>query len=334
MGVGAGTFFGSFLRKINVFFRRQGGGNMLIFICFLLLSAGFWYLESLQDEYEIAIVIPVRYRNTPNNVILDDDNPQQLSVRVRDKGTILVNYMWFNSFAPIDVDLKDIVADNRREMLVDRRTIESAVSRQLISSTQLIAIEPQTIDVNFTALMHKDIRVVPVVDLKTLTGFQLSGAITANPAKVDVYGDMATLDSLVTVETEMVELKKADKTVTVSVKLKKIDKVQFATEKVDLTIPVEAFTEKRLAVPVKCSDLPANYILRVFPSSVEVVCNVPLSKYKDLDESDFDIALPFVEYETNRSAGNIPVRLTRQPDLLSPPTINPAAVEFILEQKP
>ncbi|MDR2119825.1 MAG: YbbR-like domain-containing protein [Tannerella sp.] len=325
--------FKSVYQEIRIFFHKQQWEEILIFLGFLLLSAGFWFLESLQEEYEIEISIPVRYKNVPRDMILADNNPQNLLARIKDKGTVLINYMWFNSFSPIEIDMKDVLPAKKQHVFMEKRTIESFISRQLISSTSLLHTDPSAIQVDYAALTHKDVVVYACVDIRTEPGFQLSDAIRINPPKVHVYAHSAILDTLSAVETDLVELRRANKTVTLSVRLKQIPNVQIEPEKVEITVPVEEFTEKRLRIPVGCRNLPGNYTLRIFPSSVEVTCNIPMSKYKNLKNNDIRIQIPFQEFDLNRASGELPVRLTHCPEWVANPLINPATVEFILEQK-
>ncbi|MDR0757336.1 MAG: YbbR-like domain-containing protein [Tannerella sp.] len=323
----------SVFRKVRNFFFRQQWEEILIFLSFLLLSSGFWYLESLQDEYEIEVAIPVKYKNVSRDIVLSDNNPQTLLVKIRDKGTVLINYMWFNSFSPVEIDMKDVITEKTQHVFAGEKTLESIISRQLISSTSLLNIDPPSIQAGYTALMHRDMPVSACVDIRTEPGFQLSDAIRINPARVHVYARNAILDTLSAIETELIELKRASKTVTLAVRLKQIPNVQVEPEKVEVTIPVEEFTERRFQVPVGCKNLPATYNLRVFPSSVEVICNVPMSRYKDLESDDLKIQIPFQEFDSNRASGELDVRLTRHPAWIANPQINPGTVEFILEHK-
>ncbi|MDR1407215.1 MAG: YbbR-like domain-containing protein [Tannerella sp.] len=325
--------FKSVLQEIRIFFNKQKWEEILIFLCFALLSAGFWYLESLQEEYEIEIEMPVKYKNVPRDVILSDDHPQNLSVRIRDKGTVLINYMWFNSFSPVEVDMKDAHTTKDATISVEKRTVESAISRQLISSTSLLRIEPSAIQVDYTKLMQKDVTVQADVDFQAEPGYHIAGAILVNPAKVHAYAVPTILDTLHIIKTAPVELKHTRKTVTLTVRLEPIPNVRMEPEKVEITIPVEEFTEKRLQIPVRCRNMPDNYNLRVFPSSVEVICNIPMSKYKDLENSDVEIQIPFQEFDANRASGSVPIRLTKYPEWIINPLINPGTVEFILEKK-
>ena len=50
--------------EIKAFLRRQQWKEALIFFCFILLAFGFWLLQSLQQEYEIDIRIPVNRRQS------------------------------------------------------------------------------------------------------------------------------------------------------------------------------------------------------------------------------------------------------------------------------
>jgi len=326
-------FFKSVFQKNQVFFRRQKWEEILIFCCFVLLSTGFWYLESLHQEYEIEFTMPVKYKNVRRDIILSDGNIQNVLVRVRDKGTVLINYLWFNSFSPIEIDMKDALVEKGQQFVVERRAVESAISRQLISSTSLLHIDPPEIQVHYASLMHKDVSVRADVDLRTEPGFQLAGAIRVDPAQVHVYAGHAILDTLHTVKTEVIELRKVNKTVVLTARLIPVPEVQMEPEKVEVTIPVEAFTEKRFQIPVECRNLPNNYNLRVFPATVEVICNVPMSKYKDIGAGNIEIHIPFQEFDSNRASGGLPVRLTKYPEWVANPQINPVTVEFIIEQK-
>ena len=91
--------------KINAFLRRQRWKEALIFFSFVLLSFGFWLLQSLQQEYEIEINIPVRYKNIPPDISFTETPPQEVVARVKDKGSVLLNYSFGRSFAPLDANM-------------------------------------------------------------------------------------------------------------------------------------------------------------------------------------------------------------------------------------
>ena len=132
-------------------------------------------------------------------------------------------------------------------------------------------------------------------------------------------------------KTNLVQLEGIATTREMTVRLDLPAGVKADIETVKLTIPVEEFTEKKISLPVISHDIPENYILRIFPSSVEIACNLPLSQFRELTEEMFEILIPFSEFEENQATGKIPVRLTRRPSWVSNPVIIPGEVEFIIE---
>jgi hypothetical protein len=318
------------IHKIKPFFLQRQWKESLIFFFFLLLSLGFWLLLNLQQEYEIEVSVPVKYRNIPPEMAITDEYPQKIVAKLRDRGIILINYSWLHSFSPIEVNLSDIRKEGNHQ--VAKRAIETGISKHLISTTSLLEFEPESFTVEYKTMQYKEVPVQADISVSLEPGFQISGPITVVPEKVRVYADNNTLELITNVKIVDSEIKKANQTKKINVRLQKIDNVRIDPGEVTVTVPIEEFTEKRMVLAVGCSDLPENYILRFFPSSVEVVCNVPLSRFKELEDTHFEISIPFEEFETNQLSGKLPVYLTKQPSWIAHTAIIPATVEFIIEQ--
>ena len=318
------------INRIKDFFFQLQWKETLIFVLFLLLSLGFWLLQHLQQEYEIEIAVPVRYKNIPAEMELAEEHPQEVIAKLRDKGNILINYSWLHSFSPIEVNLSDIQQTGNH--LVTRRTIEASISKHLITTTSLLSVEPETIVIEYSVLQNKEVPVQTDISVELEPGYQISDAITVAPEKISIYATNNTLDLITNVKTVTTEIKKAKQTQVIKVRLQKIDNVRMNPDEVTVTIPIEEFTEKRISVAIGCNDLPDNYILRSFPSAVEVVCIVPISRFKELEDTDFEIYIPFREFETSRTSGTFNIYLTKQPAWIASPTIVPSTIEFIIEQ--
>lgn len=327
------NLFRSAINKIKVFFRQEKWKETMIFLFFVFLSACLWYLQSLQQEYEIEIEIPIKYKNIPADMILTENNPKTVIAKVRDKGTVLLNYSWLRTFSPIEVNMKDAKPDNNQITTISRRVIESNISKQLISTTSLVSFEPQTIQVDYTELQSKELPVQLDITLTMKPGFQLTDSIKSVPEKIVVHASNAILDSLFAVKTVHKEIKDAGKTQEITIRLKEIEGARMEPNEVTIIIPIEEFTEKRFILPVICTDVPDDYTLRIFQSAIEVICNIPMSRFKDLSEDEFEIQIPFREFEENQSAGELMIRLTKKPEWISEPILNPNLIEFIIEQK-
>ena len=316
--------FKSIQAKTKAFFHGDRWKEVLVFFFFALLAFGFWLLQSLQQEYEIELVFPVKYKNVPADIAFNAPEVETITAKVKDKGSVLLNYTFGRSFAPIEVNMKNTKEKNG-SVQVSKRQIENDIQKQLIATTALQSFDPQQIDMDFSQRVHKEIQVVFNGDIHMEAGFQLSGDIQINPQKINAYATAAILDTLTSVKTAFTEVKKANKNITRTVQLIKVDGVNFDPENVSITIPIEEYTEKTLEIPVSCSHIPPHYT-----AVVKVTCSVPLSRFKGLSEDMFSIHIPFEDLEQNVS-GTLPVKLTKKPDWVHTATLLPDKVEFILE---
>lgn len=287
-------------------------------------------MQSLQQEYEIEISIPVRYKNIPPDISFTETPPQEIIAKVKDKGSVLLNYSFGRSFAPIETNMKN-QAEKSGSLSITKKTIQSDIQKQLLATTSLVGFEPQSIEAAYSKRIKKDIPVVFDGTIQTNPGFHVSGNILISPSTVSVYASDIVLDTLNQAKTVFTEIKKGTKTITRTVQLQKISEATYDPTSVTITIPIEEFTEKTLEIPVICTGLPPHYTLRTFPSIAKVTCSVPLSRFKDLSEDAFEIKFSFKDLEQNVS-GTLPIQLTKKPDWVSSATLVPDKIEFILEQ--
>ena len=151
--------FKSIQAKTKAFFHGDRWKEVLVFFFFALLAFGFWLLQSLQQEYEIELVFPVKYKNVPADIAFNAPEVETITAKVKDKGSVLLNYTFGRSFAPIEVNMKNTKEKNG-SVQVSKRQIENDIQKQLIATTALQSFDPQQIDMDFSQRVHKEIPVV------------------------------------------------------------------------------------------------------------------------------------------------------------------------------
>ena len=302
----------------------------MIFFCFVLLSFGFWLLQSLQQEYETELSIPLRYENVPANIALAPSVAKQVRIHVKDKGSALLNYTLGQKFRSITLDVQKLRKDEMR-YIVSRSMLQDEISKQLLASTTLTLFEPQALSLPFDEQKSKEVPVVFNGSIETEGGFLVSGDILISPSMVTIYGSASLLDSIQEVRTEFLKIEKGKKTLVKNASLEAIEGVAFHTEGVSVTIPIEEYTEKTLTIPVRFVQVPPQYTIRSFPQEVEVSCNIPVSKFKMLTEELLVIEIPFRQLEENVS-GSLAIDLSSRPEWLKTYRIDPNKIEFLLEQ--
>ena len=81
------------LERIRSFLLSRNSREFLIFLFFVFVSFCFWLLQVLNDDYETEFSIPLRLKNVPSDVVLTSELPDELRIGVKDRGTVLANYM-------------------------------------------------------------------------------------------------------------------------------------------------------------------------------------------------------------------------------------------------
>lgn len=321
--------FKSAQKEVNVLLRRYKWKEVLTFLFFVVLSFGFWVLQSLQEEYEIQVNIPIRYRDMPPDITFVEAPPPAVTARVRDKGSILLNYTLGRTLSSIDLSMKELPAGSGT-FYYARSDMEGAIMKHLISTTSLLSFSPQQIQAAYSKLEKKTLPVVFAGDIQTVPGFVVSEDVAITPEEVTVYASDVVLDTLKAIRTEYTVVKEARRPVERTLRLEKISGVTVEPAKVAVRIVVEEFTEKTLELPVAGMDIPAGYTMRMFPPTVKVTCTIPLSRYVDLTVDDFTAEVS-AAYQTQSVSGLLPVSLAKKPGWVNKVTISPDSIEYILE---
>ena len=121
--------FKSIQAKTKAFFHGDRWKEVLVFFFFALLAFGFWLLQSLQQEYEIELVFPVKYKNVPADIAFNAPEVETITAKVKDKGSVLLNYTFGRSFAPIEVNMKNTKEKNG-SVQVSKRQIENDIQNR------------------------------------------------------------------------------------------------------------------------------------------------------------------------------------------------------------
>ena len=80
-------------RKIKNFLLSEKSREFFVFLFFFVVAGGFWLLQTLNNDYETEFSIPVRLKGVPNNTVITSEPAAELRIKVKDKGTVLLNYM-------------------------------------------------------------------------------------------------------------------------------------------------------------------------------------------------------------------------------------------------
>ena len=315
-------------KKIQAFLKSKRFREARIFLFFVFISFGFWILQTLQQEFEITTPIKINYKDLPDGYILTGNSTEKLLVTVQDKGAVLLNYIFSNKFAPIELNL----SEGKKEGVIGfgKSELESIVSKQLITTTNLIKIAPDTITVRYDKLGQKKVPIHFDGQIIPAAGYLLENSVQIIPSTIEVYAPNNLLDTLSAVFTEKINIENQTKKIKKTVHLQFPPEVSSKTTTVELSGNVEEAVEKRLDVPVVCSGVPKTLKLKLFPSKVQVICRLPISRFKSLSASDFKVEVLYNDLMNNKN-GWVIAKITKKPDFVNFAHLSTSRVDFILE---
>lgn len=322
--------YSKIMQNIRNFMLSKNSREFLIFLFFVFVSFCFWLLQVLNDNYETEFSIPVRLKNVPDNVVMISDLPSDIRIGVGDRGTVLVNYMWGQTFYPVTVDFTEY-AYKGNHVQIPASLLTRKITSQLNQSTKILSIKPDTLEFIYTQGKGKKIPVKLQGSVKADRQFYISDTIYS-PDSIMVYAPKNVLDTISVAYTETVDIEHLSDTMRRRVDLKPVKGARFMPSYNDVTFWVDVYAEKTVEVSVVGSNFPSGKILRTFPSKVQVTFQVGLSHFKEVTADDFVVEVDYNELLENHSEKCKPV-LKIVSSYVNHARISPQEIDYIIEQQ-
>lgn len=317
------------IRKVKNFLLSEKSREFFIFLFFFVIAAGFWLLQTLNGDYETEFSLQVRLKEVPDNVVITSEPSSELRVRVKDKGTVLLNYMLSKSFYPLTLNFADYKSTSHH-VRIPSSLFEKRLLSQLNASTKLVSISPDTLEYIYSSGSSK--RVPVRIQGRVSAGKQYYVADTIyRPDSVLVYAPKRLLDTMTAAFTEPLRLEDATDTVKLRTPLYTPKGAKFVPSSVELLFPVDIYTEKTVEVPISGVNFPADKTLRAFPSKVSVTFQVGLSRFRQIEAEDFQCDVSYEEL-LKTGADKYRVKLSKYPKGIARIRLNPEYVDFLIEQ--
>jgi YbbR domain-containing protein len=201
----------------------------------------------------------------------------------------------------------------------------------LRSDVKILDIFPDSLIFEFGEIVQKSVPVVPNLSINYEKQFMLAGEITTYPDSIIVSGPNFIIDTIKQVFTRFEMISEVNQSVTRNCNLEVMKNVTYSERKVMVNIPVEQFTESILDIPIEKIHVPDTLVLKTFPGSVKLTCNVSLTNYDKLTSHQFRAVVDFEGIENNLS-NKLKVSIVKAPDYVRSVRFHPINVEYIIEK--
>ena len=316
-----------FVQKLKV------NKNLPIFLVFLFISTIFWLLKSLTKEYETRIEIPIKYTNLPESKVLLNQLPDHLEIKIKDEGFTVMRYVTAKPFYPVALNVEKQIANRRRnDFVVTTTAWENEITGQLSAGTEILKIYPDTIAFHFSDLAEKRVAVKANVSIELGAQRIMSGKLLIQPDSITVHGSRNIIDTLQFIPTEKLIFSHVTDSIKRNIVLPDKRGLKYSHKRVLLQIPVEAFTEKKMEIPVTTVNTPDSIFVRSFPGKVTVKCFVGLSRYNEIGEEDFAAKIDYLSLK-GRADGQAPVIINCIAPFISDIQVQPKLVDYLIEVK-
>lgn len=305
--------------------------QFFVFIICLLASISFWLLIKLSNEYTLSFTIPVKFENVPNNKMLTTVSDSTIQLTLKAQGYQLLQLRYWNNPKYLSINLSNFSKSQKpEEMTVDMLLMPFV--RKYASTLGFVnevrSIHPEQLTIKLNKLYSKTVPVKLYTDLTFSPQYLQFEPCSIYPSTVKVFGTRKMVDSVHFAQPEVIKIRNMNESVVRYVYLnskKQGNKPFFIPSRVQVTIPVQQFTEESIEVPIKVPVKVPGHNVKLFPDKAVVSCIVSMKDYKKLEAGLFTVTALL-----DKSDNMFHLNVTAAPGFVRNIKVTPEKVEYLV----
>ena len=175
--------------------RRGLFHNLTLKLTSIVLAVGLWLAVASSPPSEVALNVPIIFRNMPADLEISSENIPSVQIRVRGPESVVRRLQ--SSDVSAEIDLTGVKPG---ELTVDL-THQIHVPDKL----EVSQVVPSEARLSFDIRSIRTVPVEPRVTGNFVQGYKIGG-ITSNPATVEITGPKGVVDSITVATTDPVDV--------------------------------------------------------------------------------------------------------------------------------
>ncbi|MDR1584080.1 MAG: hypothetical protein LBS55_12655 [Prevotellaceae bacterium] len=302
----------------------------LVFLSFFALTAMFWLMNKLAQDYDTVLKILPKLKSSLAGVY-SDAGDNTLYVKVRASGFFVLSKKFVEN-NDVTIDVKDSPKEKYTQGLkIASVNLADKIRDYFDKNIQILAIEPDTIYFNISEYITKKVPVTGNFNLSFKNEFRQYAAIQFFPDSVTITGMKEYIAGMKSIALVSKRYENIDETLEDISNIDISPEIYVKPSKIRYKIPVERCTEGKVSVMLKAVNVPDDNKLILLPAKVDIKYVVPLKDYNSVSISDFFAEVDFNDTKTSLNR-HIKVKVVRHPHSVFDIRVKPAFVEFLIQR--
>ena len=310
--------------------KRLLSKDFFVFLNFLLMSAVFWVLTTLNETYETDIEVRLELTDIPGNTVITEPLPDTIKVMVKDKGYYLVKYLYFDKMRVIRLPFH-MYTNKQSRGIVPPSDLQKVLRTRFGETCTILAIKADHLDFYYSHGSQKKVPLIYSGTATAKTNFYVMN-VKIDPDSVVVMASKNALDTINAVYTEPVDIEDVDNSVTKIVPIARIWGAKTKISQAKVRVVVDRLTERVLNVPITAINLPSNILLKTFPGRVDVKVSVGASMVGRLRPEQFTVTVNAEDLAERSSKDKLKLTIASKPEYVLKAWLTTTAVDYVIER--
>ncbi|GAB2776294.1 CdaR family protein [Salinimicrobium soli] len=303
--------------------------NFNSFFFFLFFAVVIWIFVQFSKQYNEVVDIPVQYINVPPNKLITKNNPQTVKIRMEENG---FKVAWMSLFPPtLYVDVSKTSEEGGKLIYVFDEN-RNEILGQLNIDFENNQFVKDALTINFEQKKEKRLPVVARIEPEFAAGYAGAGELQVQPDSITISGPDVVLDTISSLYTKPVKLKKIkdDFSGSVDIDTSGYKDITLYTRQVNYSMDVEKYTEGNVLVPIEIINVPEGLEVVIFPKESLLFYQVSLKDYNKVTASDFRVVADF--RKTREDQDFIIPEVVKKPEFTNNLRLNEKKIQFIIKK--